>query len=69
MDAAAAGLCARYRHGRVVVAARGSTFSLCALSASDPRFAKYPRLPVVRCAGFTRRDGGEDDDRPSPPAR
>ncbi|TMQ27037.1 MAG: hypothetical protein E6K82_02815 [Candidatus Rokuibacteriota bacterium] len=68
MDAAA-GLCAGCRHGRVIVSARGSTFWLCALGASDPRFPKYPRLPVVRCAGFTRRDDDEDDHRPSPPSR
>jgi hypothetical protein len=27
-------------------------FWLCARSADDPRFAKYPRLPVLRCPGF-----------------
>jgi hypothetical protein len=42
------------------VSGRGSTFWLCGLSATDPRFAKYPRLPVARCAGFSAR--GEDDD-------
>jgi mannose-6-phosphate isomerase-like protein (cupin superfamily) len=31
---------------------RGALFYLCALSAGDPRFPKYPRLPVLRCAGY-----------------
>ena len=31
---------------------RGSTFYRCRLSDSDPRFPKYPRLPVLQCAGY-----------------
>ena len=50
--AAERGLCATCVHARRVTSARGSTFVLCALSATDPRFPKYPRLPVVRCAGY-----------------
>ena len=49
---APAGLCARCVHARVVTSGKGSTFLLCGKSATDPRFAKYPRLPVLRCAGF-----------------
>jgi hypothetical protein len=30
---------------------RGSTFYLCERSATDAGFPKYPRLPVLRCAG------------------
>jgi hypothetical protein len=26
---------------------------LCARSQDDPRFPKYPRLPVVRCIGYS----------------
>ena len=48
----AAGLCGACRHARRVESAKGSVFWLCARSADDPRFAKYPRLPVLRCAGF-----------------
>ena len=47
-----AGLCAACRHARRVESARGARFWLCAGSADDPRFAKYPRLPVLRCPGF-----------------
>jgi len=48
-----AGLCDRCRHQRVVPTTRGSAFSLCERSRSDPqRFPRYPRLPVRRCDGF-----------------
>jgi hypothetical protein len=46
------GLCDRCAHARRVESSKGSTFILCGLSAVDPRFAKYPALPVVRCAGY-----------------
>ncbi len=45
------GLCADCRHARRVVSAKGSEFWMCGRAASDPRYAKYPPLPVVRCAG------------------
>ncbi len=56
------GLCARCRHVREIVSARGSRFLLCSRSSAEPeRFARYPRLPVLRCAGFEEKapDGGE----------
>jgi len=46
------GLCRTCRHVKVIESARGSTFYLCRLSETDPRYAKYPRLPVVRCVGY-----------------
>jgi hypothetical protein len=46
------GLCAACWYARVVQNARGSTFYLCRLAENDPRYAKYPRLPVLRCAGY-----------------
>jgi hypothetical protein len=47
------GLCADCSHGRRIVSARGSSFWLCERAAMEAeRFAKYPRLPVVRCSGF-----------------
>jgi len=46
-----AGLCAACRHARVVTSPR-SRFLRCGLSDTDPRFARYPSLPVARCAGF-----------------
>ncbi len=53
-----AGLCARCRHARPATSQRGSTFWRCALSARDPRFPKYPRLPVLACVGYAA-GGGE----------
>jgi hypothetical protein len=47
-----AGLCATCVHSRRIVSARNQTFVLCALSETDPRFPKYPRLPVVGCSGY-----------------
>lgn len=46
------GLCPACLHSRRVESARGSTFILCELSRTDPRFPKYPRLPVLSCAGY-----------------
>ncbi len=46
-----AGLCNTCRHQRVVVTTRGSRFSLCERSRSDPSYARYPRLPVRECPG------------------
>jgi hypothetical protein len=48
----ASGLCSRCRHARLVTSGRGSQFILCELSRADERFARYPRLPVLSCAGF-----------------
>jgi hypothetical protein len=47
-----AGLCARCTHAQIIQNDRGSRFYLCRLSATDPRFPKYPRLPVLACAGY-----------------
>jgi hypothetical protein len=54
------GLCADCRHARVVQSSHGSTYYLCRLAETDPRFAKYPRLPVLRCAGYEPATQVED---------
>lgn len=46
------GLCADCRNVRIIESRRGSRFYLCRLSEVDPRFPKYPRLPVLRCSGY-----------------
>lgn len=51
------GLCDSCRHQRVVRNTRGSVFSLCERSKTDPRYAKYPRVPVLECPGFESRAG------------
>jgi hypothetical protein len=53
-----AGLCDSCRHQRVVRNTRGSEFSLCERSRTDPAYPRYPRVPVVRCAGYERRPSG-----------
>lgn len=55
------GLCATCRHARVVQSSRGSTFYLCRLAETDSRFAKYPRLPVLRCAGYESSEETGDE--------
>ena len=47
-----AGLCADCVHARRTESSRDSIFWLCQLSATDPSFPKYPRLPVLRCCGY-----------------
>jgi hypothetical protein len=49
---ALAGLCESCCHAQIIESRRGARFWLCGLSRADPRFPKYPRLPVVRCAGY-----------------
>lgn len=46
------GLCALCTHARVTETARGSRFWRCGRAADDPRFPRYPRLPVGACPGF-----------------
>ena len=53
-----AGLCDSCRHQKLIHNTRGSTFSLCERSKTDPRFPKYPRLPVERCPGYEPVGGG-----------
>ena len=45
------GLCSTCTNAREVKSDRGSKFTMCQLSFLDPRFAKYPRLPVLTCSG------------------
>ena len=51
-----AGLCDSCRHQRRVPNTRGSVFSLCERSKTDPAYPRYPRLPVSSCSGYERRD-------------
>jgi len=46
------GLCRTCAHARAIKSARGSAFFLCRLSETDPRFPKYPPLPVIACEGY-----------------
>jgi hypothetical protein len=54
-----AGLCDTCRHQRLVPNTRGSVFSLCERSKTDPAYPRYPRLPVVNCDGYDRRPASD----------
>jgi hypothetical protein len=56
------GLCRTCRHASLVRGAR-SVFWMCGLAATDPRFDRYPRLPVLRCSGH---QPGEPTGPPAP---
>jgi hypothetical protein len=55
------GLCAICVNVRIVESGKGSRFYLCKLSAVDPRFPKYPGLPVLSCVGFAREEPAEPE--------
>jgi hypothetical protein len=50
-----AGLCNSCRHQRLIRNTRGSEFSMCERSKTDPGFPKYPRLPIRECRGYEKR--------------
>ena len=54
-QAPGAGLCDTCRHQQVVTTRRGSRFSLCRRSKTDPAYPRYPRVPVRECPGWERR--------------
>jgi hypothetical protein len=47
------GLCANCIHAKRIESDRGSLFLLCARALTDQNFAKYPRLPVLQCSGYS----------------
>ena len=56
MDASV-GLCARCAFAALQQSGRGSRFWRCRRAEEDPRFPRYPPLPVLRCPGF--EEGGK----------
>ena len=52
---ASTGLCERCHWSRRVPNRRGAVFRLCRRAEGDPRYDRYPRLPVLVCAGFEAR--------------
>jgi hypothetical protein len=54
------GLCADCRFAQHIRSSKGSAFLLCGLSKTDPRFSKYPRLPVLRCSGYRESAGATE---------
>jgi hypothetical protein len=61
MARTAAGICDSCAHQRIVSTTRGSQFSLCERSRSDPSYPRYPRLPVLECRGHEARDGRDGE--------
>jgi leucyl/phenylalanyl-tRNA--protein transferase len=61
------GLCASCVHARQVPGAR-TVFWRCSLADTDATYARYPRLPVLECAGYqassAERATSIDDGRP-----
>jgi len=55
------GLCATCAWARRVVSSRESVYWRCARAEVDPRFPKYPRLPVLACAGWEEGEGDEEE--------
>jgi len=49
------GLCAECAFARTIESARGSRFVLCERSRTEAAFSKYPRLPVMACAGYAQK--------------
>jgi hypothetical protein len=48
-----AGLCATCTHAHSIASSKGTTFIRCNLSFTDPRFPRYPTLPILTCSGYT----------------
>jgi hypothetical protein len=58
-----AGLCDDCVHQRLIRNTRGSVFSMCERSKTDPAYPKYPRLPVRECPGYESRSAAEAEDQ------
>ena len=65
-DGERVGLCARCAHARIVATPR-SRFWMCALARTDARFPRYPRLPILACAGHAPLPPGEAPPTGPPP--
>ena len=60
-----AGLCESCANVKIVETRKGSRFYLCTLSEVDPRFPKYPGIPVLRCAGYVRAEARVAEGEPA----
>lgn len=65
MTAPEVGLCANCRWVRIVKNRRGSAFYRCLRADRDPRFVRYPPLPVLTCPGYEPLDSRGDAPDPS----
>jgi hypothetical protein len=46
-------------HQKIIRSGRGSEFSMCLRHKTDPRYPKYPRIPVASCPGFEHSERSE----------
>jgi hypothetical protein len=63
---ATVGLCSRCRHARRTGNERGSVFWQCLRAREDPRFPRYPRLPVHVCTGYEPADDPQHESEKDP---
>ncbi len=56
-----AGSCSTCRYAELRSTAR-SFFVRCRRSEDDPKFAKYPRLPVIDCPGYEPLPRSDDSE-------
>lgn len=64
-----AGLCGHCQWAQRIESAKGSEFIRCSRSDDDPRFRKYPALPMLSCPGFVTNRGADAPALPRQPAR
>jgi hypothetical protein len=57
-ESAIAGLCADCGHARKLKTKIDAIIYMCGLSAKVPRLPKFPRLPVIACAGYEKTQQG-----------
>jgi hypothetical protein len=57
------GLCAACAWVRTTTARSGATYYRCARAEQDPRFPRYPALPVRRCPGYAAAPTASPADR------
>lgn len=50
------GLCALCHHVKTLASSRGSVFYMCMKAETDPKFRRYPALPVLECSGYEKID-------------
>jgi hypothetical protein len=51
------GLCADCRRARALTSSGGNTFYQCLRAETDPRYPKWPKLPVLSCPGYELGEG------------
>ncbi len=55
------GLCGSCRYRREVIGRQGAMYVLCRRAESDSNYPKYPRVPMLRCAGYEEREREEPE--------